>query len=182
VHFLSEISHFNAAGWNDENWLNQARSGSLSAHWHMPSNFMNSLASNGEYRVNCFQSNNNYERLWTGVRAYKWTQVTPATSTTSLDGATSYATAWAAHHWGLTSGSNERDAVITSHSSNEWACAGNQGPGGEGAAPNLFPQITQSFKFTFYNQVTQAEAALATCVFVSFILLCRTQFYQRAVL
>jgi hypothetical protein len=170
---LSGISHLNAAGWNNENWLNQARSGSLSSHWHMPSNFMNYLASNGEYRANCFQSKNNYERLWTGVRAYTWTQVTSATSSTSLDGATSYATAWnPSHMWGLTSGNNERDTVITSHSSNEWACAGNQGPGGEGAAMSLFAQLTQSFKFSCHTQVLQGEVASATCVFVSFILLC----------
>jgi hypothetical protein len=142
----SRVSYLEAAtGWNDENWLNQASCGALSTHWHMPSAFMNSLASNGEYRVNCFESTNNYERLWKGVRAYKWTQVTSASSTTSLDGATNYATAWAGHHWGLTSGNNERDAVITSHSSNEWACAGNQGPNGEGAAPILFSLPTQSF-------------------------------------
>jgi len=119
-------------GWNDEAWLNQASCGSQSSHWHMPSDYMNALAANGEYRVNCFESNNNYERLWKGVRAYKWGQLTSASSSTSLDGVTSYATAWAAHHFGLVSGNNEAITVITSHVSNEWACAGNQGAGGEG--------------------------------------------------
>jgi hypothetical protein len=99
----------------------------------MSSDFMNSLAQNGEYRVNCFDSTNNYERLWKGVRNYKWNQVSSATSSTSLDGVNQYPTAWAGHHWGLTSGNNERDAVITSHSGDQWACAGNQGPRGEGA-------------------------------------------------
>lgn len=42
-----------------------------------------------------------------------------------------YVTNWAGHHWGLTSGNNERDTLLTSHSGNHWACAGNAGPGGE---------------------------------------------------
>ncbi len=106
----------------------------------MSSEFMNALAVNGEYRANCFDSSNNYERLWKGVRAYKWNQVV-SSSSTSLDGVTSYGTSWASHHWGLLSGSNEKDALLTSHSGNEWACAGNQGPGGEGAALSLLACI-----------------------------------------
>jgi len=120
------------SGWNSESFLNEGSSNSQTSHWHMSSDFMNSIAQNGEYRVNCFDSTNNYERLWKGVRNYKWNQVSSATSSTSLDGVNQYPTAWAAHHWGLTSGNNERDAVITSHSDNQWACAGNQGPRGEG--------------------------------------------------
>jgi hypothetical protein len=121
------------AGWNSESFLNQGSSGSLSSHWHMSSDFMNSIAENGEYRANCFESTNDYERLWKGVRNYKWSQTTSASSSTSLDGVNQFPTGWAGHHWGLTSGNNERDAVITSHSDNQWACAGNQGPKGEGA-------------------------------------------------
>jgi len=120
------------AGWNNEGFLNRDRSDSKTSHWHMSSDFMNSLAQNGEYRVNCFDSSNNYERLWKGVTNYKWNSVTPASSSSSVDGVTRYPTSWAGHHWGLTSGNNERDAVITSHSDNQWACAGNQGPNGEG--------------------------------------------------
>jgi len=120
------------AGWNSESFLNQGSSGSLSSHWHMSSDFMNSIAENGEYRANCFESTNDYERLWKGVRNYKWSQTTSASSSTSLDGVNQFPTGWAGHHWGLTSGNNERDAVITSHSDNQWACAGNQGPKGEG--------------------------------------------------
>jgi len=120
------------AGWNSESFLNQGSSDSLTSHWHMSSDFMNSLAENGEYRVNCFESNNDYERLWKGVRNYKWSQVTSASSSSSVDGVNQFPTGWAGHHWGLTSGNNERDAVITSHSDNQWACAGNQGPRGEG--------------------------------------------------
>ena len=44
----------------------------------------------------------------------------------------SYATAWASHHYGLVSGNNETDTLITSHSGNEWACGGYTGPNGEG--------------------------------------------------
>jgi len=120
------------AGWNNEGFLNKGSSGNLNSHWHMSSDFMNALAENGEYRVNCFSSTNDYERLWKGVRNYKWSQVTAASSSTSLNGVSQFPTSWAGHHWGLTSGNNERDAVITSHSSNQWACAGNAGPNGEG--------------------------------------------------
>ena len=171
------ISH---SGWNDEAWLNQASCGSQSSHWHMPSDYMNALAANGEYRVNCFESNNNYERLWKGVRAYKWGQLTSASSSTSLDGATSYATAWAAHHFGLVSGNNEAITVITSHVSNEWACAGNQGAGGEGthALPLFCSWVCRQLVptgriahgracLTFCRaQATLAEAGRATCAFV----------------
>jgi hypothetical protein len=122
----------NSSGWNNEGFLNKDASASLSSHWHMSSDFMNSIAQNGEYRVNCFQSTNDYERLWKGVTNYKWSQTTSASSSTSLNGVSQYPTSWASHHWGLTSGNNEKDAVITSHSGNEWACAGNAGPNGEG--------------------------------------------------
>jgi hypothetical protein len=128
-------------GWNNEGFLNKGSSGNLNSHWHMSSDFMNALAENGEYRVNCFQSTNDYERLWKGVRNYKWSQVTAASSSTSLNGVSQFPTSWAGHHWGLTSGNNERDAVITSHSSDQWACAGNAGPNGEGA-PAVHPYQT----------------------------------------
>ena len=49
-----------------------------------------------------------------------------------MDGWTSYPTTWASHHFGLVSGNNEAQTIITSHVGNEWACAGNAGPGGEG--------------------------------------------------
>jgi len=120
------------AGWNDEGWLNKESSNRDSSHWHMSSAFMNTIATNAEYRANCFDSTNNYARLWSGVKDYKWHQVSSAASSTSLDGSRPYPTTWAAHHWGLTSGNNEHDALITSHSGNQWACAGNAGPNGEG--------------------------------------------------
>ena len=104
----------------------------MNAHWHMPSALMNRLARGQQYRANCFDSNNNYERLWNGVSAYSWGSLTPAASSTSLDGGTGYATYWASHHFGLVSGDSEAIAIITAHTGNQWACAGNAGPGGEG--------------------------------------------------
>jgi hypothetical protein len=141
LHFCFVLSSHPFArllGWNNEAFLNKGSSNSLTSHWHMSSDFMNSLAENGEYRANCFQSTNNYERLWKGVRNYRWTQVSSSSSSSSLDGVTAFPTSWAGHHWGLTSGNNERDAVITSHSDNQWACAGNAGPNGEGALSVVF--------------------------------------------
>jgi hypothetical protein len=106
---------------------------SLTAHWHLSADRINLLATNRTFRANCFESNNNFTRYWEGVTSYRFSGVVAATSSRdALVGGTSYPTVWASHQWGLLSGNNEATAVITSHSGDHWACAGNAGPGGEG--------------------------------------------------
>ncbi|MBN93700.1 MAG: hypothetical protein CL928_06430, partial [Deltaproteobacteria bacterium] len=122
------------AGWNDEGDLNLVSSTDLNAHWHLSSDRMNALATSGEYRALCFDSNNNYSRYWWGVTDYNWGALTTASEswdTYDRTGA-SYATAWSSGHYGLVSGSTEAVVVITAHNGNHWACAGSAGPGGEG--------------------------------------------------
>jgi hypothetical protein len=123
-----------SSGWNDEASLNIGSSTELSAHWHLDSDIMNSLAASEEYRAACFDSNNNYTRYWWGVSDYNWSSLTSASeSWDAYDrSGTSYATYWAAHHYGLVSGSNETNTLITAHTGHHWACGGNTGPGGEG--------------------------------------------------
>ena len=121
-------------GWNGEADLNLSDAGSTSLHWHYGSDLVNALAASDEFRAECFESNNNYLRYWWGVSAYHWGSLTSATESWGDYGRTgiSYPTVWATHHFGLVSGNNETVAVITAHTGNHWACAGNSGPGGEG--------------------------------------------------
>ncbi len=96
---------------------------------------MNLLTQNGEYRADCFDSNNNFERLWKGVSTYKWGQKLSSTvvSSTNLDGSVSYEVLQNNFNWfGLSSGVSEQDVVLTSHSGDHWACGGLSAPGGEG--------------------------------------------------
>ncbi len=123
-----------AAGWNDEAGLNIADATNLNAHWHLASDLMNSLAVAGEYRANCFNSNNNYNRYWFGVSDYNWASLTSAAESWDSyqrDGS-SYPTSWSGGHFGLVSGANETDTVITAHNGHQWACGGATAPGGEG--------------------------------------------------
>lgn len=136
---VARYSHRGQSGWNAESALNVGSSTSLSAHWHFSSADITAMATTGEYRANCFESNNNYVRYWYGVTRYYWgAQASMAgrgqcnTYQNYDKSGTCYISNWAAHHYGLISGNNERDTLLTSHSGNHWACAGNAGPGGEG--------------------------------------------------
>ena len=123
-----------SSGWNDEASLNIGSATDLNAHWHLSSDLMNTLATSEEYRAACFDSSNNYTRYWWGVNDYHWGSLTSATeSWDSYDrSGSSHATYWASHHYGLVSGANETDTLITAHSGHQWACGGYSAPGGEG--------------------------------------------------
>ena len=127
-------SSASTSGWNDEASLNIGSSTDLNAHWHLGSDLMNTLATSQEYRAVCFDSNNNYTRYWWGVSDYNWNDLTTASETwdTYDKSGTSYATYWAAHHYGLVSGANETETLITAHIGHHWACGGLSAPGGEG--------------------------------------------------
>ncbi|HAN31544.1 MAG TPA: hypothetical protein DCQ06_08090, partial [Myxococcales bacterium] len=88
-----------------------------------------------QYRVNCFESTNNYTRYWWGVKDHKWSKATAATETWAdwNKTTTSYATSWSpSGHYGLVSGNNETVTVITAHDGGHWACGGATGANGEG--------------------------------------------------
>lgn len=131
---LVEHAGGGGGGGNENVLLNPENMGELNAHWHYSADTVNALAIDNEFRVACFESSNNFIRYWWGVSDYNWGTLTSADETwDSYDrSGTRHDTDWAPHHYGLVSGSNETWAIITSHSSNQWACGGASGPGGEG--------------------------------------------------
>jgi hypothetical protein len=92
------------------------------------------LAERDQFRINCFDSNNNFIRYWWGVTAYRWGALSSATESWDnyTRNGTQYATSWSGGHYGLVSGNNEVVTVITAHSGNQWACGGMRAQGGEG--------------------------------------------------
>ena len=131
---VARYGNHGQSGWNASADLNINNSTSLTEHWHFSEAKINALSREDEFRALCFESNNNYHRYWWGVSNYHWSALTSASqSWDSYDrSGTQYATSWATHHYGLVSGNNETTTLITAHSGNHWACAGNSGPGGEG--------------------------------------------------
>ena len=132
---VARVQNAGNVNWHDENGLNQGSALSLTDHWHFSKVRVDGLASEKRFRVNCFDSNNNYTRYWWGVNSYNWSQASAATETwADVDKKTqSYATFWQpSGHWGVVSGDNETDTLITAHAGGHWAFGGMTAPGGEG--------------------------------------------------
>ncbi len=131
---VARFGHHGEAGWNDNSDLNPGQSTSLDEHWHFSRDRVNTLSQQDQFRMMCFESNNNYVRYWWGASDHDWTVAhSAAESWDSYDKqGTSFPTAWAPWHYGLVSGNTETNVVITAHSGNHWACGGLSAPGGEG--------------------------------------------------
>ena len=125
------------AGWESEGELNPSLFGQLNSHWHFSQATISALSQSQEFKATCFNSRNNYIRYWWSVSMYRFTALSDQTTgCISYDNyaktGTCYEVRWAGGHYGLVSGNNEIVTLITSHSGNEWACGGSQGPNGEG--------------------------------------------------
>ena len=100
-----------------ETALNMDAFGQRTQHWHMSADDINALKQSGSllFRAECYDSNNNFNRYWGGVTNFRWSAVSGASwSNQYVDkSGSNYATGWASHHYGLTSGNNEGVVMIT---------------------------------------------------------------------
>jgi cysteine-rich repeat protein len=122
-------------GWTNDLALNIHQSNSLTSHWHMSANQVNAVSEQGLYRISCFESNNNFERFWFGVRNFRWSSlvVVDASYDNYQRAGRRYNASRAGGAWfGLVSGMAEDNVVLTGHDGNHWACGGADALGGEG--------------------------------------------------
>ncbi|MAO82618.1 MAG: hypothetical protein CMH50_01850, partial [Myxococcales bacterium] len=134
---LVAVARFGQHGgdWTSDAEINPQHVGSLTEHWHLGADLINLLAVNGEYRVNCFESANNYTRYWHGVDRFRWSTLTRLDYSWAGYGQTGerFVADQSGGQWyGLASGGGETSVVILSHAGGHWACGGMNGPGGEG--------------------------------------------------
>ena len=148
---VADFQYSGTSGWNSgsahvhgatpSNSIGQAFVPDMNGHWHLSNAQIRSISSGptstAHFRMNCFNSNNNFTRYWFGgpKDMFSWTnqpqRVESSNDLYNMTGA-SYPTAWASHHYGLVSGNTEANVMMPSHSGNHWACGGRDGPGGEG--------------------------------------------------